>query len=421
MAKNYFEMSDDDFKDVGPSSLGSETEKSSSQKEEDNDDNEQENDSDKSEDDLEDKSDNSDENDNSDESEKLESKEDDDSNEESKSDESSDKKEVENREIDKNKSISNEKKEEKTEDKKELITKVSSSSANMKPEELASFYDKVMQPFKANGKDITLKTPEEAVRLMQMGAGYGRKLQEIQPHLKTIKMLEKNNLLDVEKLSYLIDLSNNNPDAVRKLIKESGIDPLDISSDDNTKYSPTDHRVSDTEIEFDSALKEVAELPRGRETIQIITQTWDDLSKQALWSQPSLLPIIRDQRVNGIYDQITSHIEKLKLLGEMNLNTPFLEAYKIAGDDLVSTNSLVIKEDNSSHNTLKENTTRKLRVDPNSVKILGTRVASPKSSVANNNKVKAVSSPNSGRTGKQTVNPLEMADDAFLKQFEGRL
>ena len=51
---------------------------------------------------------------------------------------------------------------------------------------------------------------------MQMGAGYGRKLQDMQPHLKTLRMLEKNNLLDEGKLSYLIDLDQKNPDAIKK-------------------------------------------------------------------------------------------------------------------------------------------------------------------------------------------------------------
>lgn len=160
------------------------------------------------------------------------------------------------------------------------------SSKDMQPEELASFYDQVMKPFKANGREITLRSPDEAIRLMQMGAGYGRKLQDMQPHLKTLRMLEKNNLLDEGRLSYLIDLDQKNPDAIKKLIKDAGIDPLDLNMDDNANYRPTNHSVSDTEVAFSEALKDVSAQPGGRETIQQINTTWDKTSKEALWAQP---------------------------------------------------------------------------------------------------------------------------------------
>src|SRR5690606_14448580 len=105
------------------------------------------------------------------------------------------------------------------------------------------------------------KTPEEAIRVMQLGAGYGRKLQDMQAHMKTLRMLEKNNLLDESKLSFLIDLEQKNPEAIKKLNKDSGIDPLDLNMDDNANYRPTNHSVSDTEVAFNEALKDVAAQP----------------------------------------------------------------------------------------------------------------------------------------------------------------
>ena len=88
-----------------------------------------------------------------------------------------------------------------------------------------AFYKEVMTPFKANGKLIELRNPAEAVQLMQMGANYTRKMQAIQQHRKVLTMLENNGLLDEGKLSFLIDIEKKNPDAIQKLVKESGIDP----------------------------------------------------------------------------------------------------------------------------------------------------------------------------------------------------
>lgn len=298
------------------------------------------------------------------------------------------------------------------------------SSKDMKPEELASFYDQVMKPFKANGREITLRTPDEAIRLMQMGAGYGRKLQEMQPHLKTLRMLEKNNLLDEGKLSYLIDLEQKNPDAIKKLIKDSGLDPLDLNIEDNANYRPTNHSVSDTEVAFSEALKDVSAQPGGRETIQQINTTWDKTSKEALWAQPELLRIIQSQKENGLFDQISAEMERKKMLGEIAPNTPFLEAYKIAGDALVATNSLNLPESETAPKPQPANPAAVVQpaADPNAGRVLGTRTAAPKSAAPVNDKAKAAASPqSSSRKAKETVNPLDMADDEFLKQFNGRI
>lgn len=297
---------------------------------------------------------------------------------------------------------------------------VARSSKDMKPEELAGFYDQVMKPFKANGREIQLRTPEEAIRLMQMGAGYGRKLQDMQPHLKTLRMLEKNNLLDQEKLGFLIDINSKNPEAIKKLIKDSGIDPLDLNMDDNANYRPTDHSVSDNEVAFAEALKDVSSQPGGRDTIQHINSTWDQKSKEFLWSNPEVLAVIQDQRANGIYDAITAEIDRKKMLGEIAPTVPFLEAYKIAGDALVATKSLTQPGSEPAHQS--SNPAPAMKVDQQAGRVLGTRIAAPKSSASNSDKAKAASSPtNSSRKAKETVNPLDMADDDFLKQFENRL
>ena len=293
------------------------------------------------------------------------------------------------------------------------------SSKDMKPEELASFYDQVMKPFKANGREITLRSPEEALRLMQMGAGYGRKLQDMQPHLKTLRMLENNKLLDQSKLSFLIDVNSGNPEAIKKLIKDSGINPLDLDMEDNANYQPKDHSVSDNEVAFSEALKDVSSQPGGRETIQHINSVWDKQSKEFLWGNPQVLAAIQEQRSNGVYAQITAELDRKKMLGEIAPNVPFLEAYKIAGDALVAAKSLSQPGSQPAPQTTPAAPAS--QADQHAGRVLGTRTAAPKSSATNSDKAKAASSPSSSRKAKETVNPLDMADDEFLKQFENRL
>ena len=276
-----------------------------------------------------------------------------------------------------------------------------------------AFHDEIMKPFKANGRTVELKTPEEAIRLMQMGAGFGRKLQDLQPHLKTLKMLEKNNLLDETELSYLIDIRNKNPDAIKKLIKDSGIDPLDLNVEDNVSYTPQNHAVSDNEMKFQEALDEVRQNPTGNETISLINQTWDQESKALLWNSPEIISVIQSQRDNGIYDQIVSEIDRMKLLGNIPANTPLLKAYKIAGDALQAAGSF-----DTPPSATTTTTNPPAVVQP---QVIATRREAPKAQVANNDKARAASvTPTTSRKAATVINPLEMADDDFIKQFQGR-
>lgn len=288
------------------------------------------------------------------------------------------------------------------------------------------FYQQVMKPFKANGREIQLKSPDEAIRLMQMGAGYGRKIQDLQPHLKVIRMLEKNDLLDEGRLSYLMDINDKNPDAIKKLIKESGIDPLDINTEDNVDYRPTDRSVSDKEMSFQDALTDVSSQPTGQETIQIVNQTWDQESKSLLWDQPEILSVIQSQRENGIYDQIASEIDRQKMLGQIPQSTPFLTAYKLAGDHLVETNGFKSPEGQAPQNqeqTPAPAASPQIQEQPPQKQVIATRPGAAKATVSNNEQAQAAS-PTKSASGKgkaAPVNPLSMPDDEFLKTFDNRL
>jgi hypothetical protein len=268
-------------------------------------------------------------------------------------------------------------------------------------------YKQIMAPFKANGKEITLRSPDEAIKLMQLGANYGRKMQELAPHRKVLLMLQNNDLLDETKLSYLIDLDKKNPAAIQQLIKDAGIDPLDIDTSKDPAYQPGAHRVSDQEANFHNAVNEIVSFDGGRETLQII-DAWDNTSKDALWENPELMTVIHDQRSQGIYDLIVAEVERKRLIGEISPNTPFLQAYHAVGNQMVAEQQGVRPQGNVPAQGQPQ--------------VVATRTVVPKSSVTNGDKARAASSPRSTpATAKATVNPLSLSDDEFLKQMGNRL
>lgn len=195
-------------------------------------------------------------------------------------------------------------------------------------------YEQIMAPFKANGKTMQVKSVEEAIQLMQMGANYTRKMQELQPHRKTLLMLENNGLLDEGKLSFLIDLDKKNPEAIKKLLQDANINPLDVDMDKESTYQEGNHKVSDEEAQFRLVLDELSSNPVGRETLQTINSTWDQASKEVLWKQPEVMNTIHQQRENGVYARITAEIDRRRTLGVIQVGVPFLEAYRVVGDEL---------------------------------------------------------------------------------------
>lgn len=276
------------------------------------------------------------------------------------------------------------------------------------PPDYEAFYNQIMTPFKANGKTIKLQNPEEAIKLMQMGANYTKKVQELTPHRKVLTMLQNNGLLDESKLSYLIDLENKNPDAIKKLVKDSGIDPLDINTAEESAYKPVNHSVTDEEVNFYSKLDDVKSTQEGMETLQVIDKTWDQTSKEALWKDPSIMDVIQRQRGLGVYDQIVDEIDRLRMLGDLPPNTPFLIAYKAVGEQIQARNGFVLKQPTPVQQT-----------DP---VVVTTRVAQPKSEVANTDKARAASPSRTTPAKAKTIsNPLAMDDDEFLKSMANRL
>lgn len=268
-------------------------------------------------------------------------------------------------------------------------------------------YERLMAPFKANGKMITPQSPEEAISLMQMGANYTRKMQALQPYRKVMLMLENNGLMDEDKLSYLIDLDKKNPEAIRKLLKDSGTDPLDIDMEGEINYQKGNHRVSDTEAAFATELDDLKSTPEGQATLGVISQTWDEASKNALFENRGLLQTIQSQRENGIYDIITNEINRLQMLGQIPAGTPFIQAYNYVGDALA-------KQGAFNHLASKpvepkpEVTAQRAAV--------ATRVVKPKPTVTHSEQASAASPSRAApKKVERFINPLAMSDEEFAK------
>jgi len=312
--------------------------------------------------------------------------------------------------------------------KAEAEVKAKEEQAEKPALNFAEIGELVMKPFKANGQMVTLKSPEEAIKLMQMGAHFTRKMQAIQPHRKVLTMLENNGLLDEDRLNYLIDLDKKNPEAIKKLIKDAGIDPLEIDANIEPAYQAGSHKVTDAEVTFKSAIEDLVSSDEGKASLEKFNTTWDDASKEAVWAEPGLLATFHEQRENGIYDRISTEIERQKMLGTISPQTSFIKAYETVGLQLHNSGAFQDLVQKAAPSASGQGEAAPVPVPaaqalaPAALVPVATRVAAPKLEADNNDKAKAAAvSSSSPRPAKPFVNPLAMKDEDFLAQMEGRV
>jgi hypothetical protein len=284
-------------------------------------------------------------------------------------------------------------------------------AAATEPPNFEVLYKQIMAPFKANGKDFAPQSPEEAVRLMQQGANYTKKMQVLAPSLKMLRMLENNGLLQEEKLSFLIDLDRKDPKAIQKLLHDGKIDPLDLDTSSAPEYTPGNHSVSDQEMDFHTTLGDVMATPTGKDTVSHINTQWDQASKNEIYKAPKLLAIIDEQRANGLYDRISGEVERRRILGDLK-NVPFIVAYKQVGDELHAQGKLAL-DGASAQVAPAQNSAPASAPRP----VLDTRPATPKPSAPNGDKARALSSaPTAGKsTSAPALDPFTMSDEEIMR------
>lgn len=205
-----------------------------------------------------------------------------------------------------------------------------------------SAYKKVTAPFKANGTEMQVDNPDDAIKLMQMGANYHKKMAQLKPHLKIVSMLEKNQLLEESKINNLIDISKKDPKALAKLIKESGMDP-DIDFDEPEDYTPKDYSVSDKEFNLDQVLAEIQDSPTFDKTIKVLTKEWDDRSKTTISENPEIIAIIDGHMNNGVFDKVNAVLQREKTLGNLQ-GISMVDAYKHVADTMLEQGLLSAQE-----------------------------------------------------------------------------
>jgi hypothetical protein len=266
----------------------------------------------------------------------------------------------------------------------------------------------LMSEFKANGTTIKVKSVDDAIQLMQMGANYHKKMTGLKPSMKVLKLLENHGLMDESKLNYLIDLSQKKPGAITQLLKDSKIDPLSIDMDATKEYVPQQRSISDTEILLDEVLDSISTSPSYNKTLTVIGDEWDAGSKTLIAQNPVVIKTINAHMENGIYDQVKRAVDYERSLGKLQGVNDF-EAYQTVGSYMHENNLFV--------SAAGKTTAVTNQATPPVIAAKASTTAADKEAERAQRKAAASSSRASASsdTSKGNYNPLNMSDEEFIK------
>lgn len=192
---------------------------------------------------------------------------------------------------------------------------------------------KLLAPFKANGREMSIRNADEGIRLMQMGANYSQKMEQLKPQLALVRTLEREGLADLGKLSFLIDLHKKNPQAIAKLVKDTNFDPLAVEDEQVAAYKPGNYQTSTKELDFDEVLEGLRGTKRYDELIDTVANKWDAKSKDELADNPGILNVFSQHMHSGVYDRVMDEIARQKALGNLK-GVPVLQAYREMGQQM---------------------------------------------------------------------------------------
>lgn len=194
-----------------------------------------------------------------------------------------------------------------------------------------AFYDKVTAGFKANGKTYKIDDPDDLIALAQQGLNYNQKMAAIKPSLKIVRALQERGIESLEQLGELLDLHDKKPEAIAALVQKSGIDTYQLE-EQAKNYVPSVPQVNDQLFEFEQTAKSLEGNPHFGTVVSHL-QTYDEQTRQEIFTKPHLLSVLTDHVANGYYDQIMARLEIEQATGRTR-GMSFLQAYDAIGNQL---------------------------------------------------------------------------------------
>jgi len=213
--------------------------------------------------------------------------------------------------------------EEPTEEESQEETEVGSEEEKEQPNGVV-----ITRPLKYRGKEIWVKTEEEAIELMQKGLDYSFKMNKIKP-LRNIASIIEESGLEPEDVKALADAKQGKAEAIKYLANKFGIE-TEYEDDIFSEEEPTGEEYK-PEVQQEDPIKEYySDLTRrDPELAGKVSKVWDTLDetfKVELYN-PEVFPAFVGSIQTGEFEQVLPEAVKIKAL---NPALSWIQAYQYA-------------------------------------------------------------------------------------------
>lgn len=226
-------------------------------------------------------------------------------------------------------------------------------------------YKKLFEPIKSSGREIKMRNVDHVRNYIQMGDDYNKKMHELKPYMKSLRTLKQFELIGSDtsddRLNFLIELDQKNPEAIKKLIADSGLDIYELQDEDkfspekSKAYKPSNKIVSENEVGIEDALNDISGSETYQRTINVMTKEFDEKSRDIIAENPGYIRSLNHDMANGSYDRIMEEVKYARDMKYIPENMSDIEAY-------IATVQMLGKEQSSKGQGLPapKKTTRKV-------------------------------------------------------------
>lgn len=168
--------------------------------------------------------------------------------------------------------------------------------------------------FKANGREYNFtdkEIMEQFPRIFGQAMDYTKKTQAMKPWRKTIDAIESAELSH-DDVSLMIDVLKGDKDAIASVLKKTGIDALDLDTE-NSVYKPKDYGRDDATLAVKDIVDEISADKEFDTTQRILSKDWDETSFNAMTQDPEMIRLLHIDVKSGMYDKVQPIAEKLKV------------------------------------------------------------------------------------------------------------
>jgi len=166
---------------------------------------------------------------------------------------------------------------------------------------------------KVNGEMIPINNLDELYTLASGGGHMTQQLQKLSKGKKSLSIMEEHNLTEAD-LSLLIEARSGNKDALASLVKQSGIDYMDMTDEVDENYQPGQYVPSDESMNLRAVQEEISMDPEYATTQNVVNNLMDERSQQLLVQNPMYIKGLHMDIKSGAYQVTQAHATKMKMM-----------------------------------------------------------------------------------------------------------